>query len=117
MRELIITNISFESIIPPAVAMRLETDKSNIKELASSVDKVGLIQPITVVKVGKYYEVVAGFRRYLAIKLLKWNAVPVLIVDVEREQMLSIMTAENYEREEVNTFDEAVYLKKLLDTG
>jgi len=115
MREIIINNIDIKKIIKPKSSMRLDTQESNIDDLAKSIDKVGLINPITVVPRGKYFEVVAGFRRYLAIDKLKWKEVPCIIIEENTEMAVGIMTAENYEREDVNTFDEACYLKKLMD--
>jgi ParB family chromosome partitioning protein len=113
---IVITMIETKKIIKPALTMRLETEKSNIKDLADSIDKVGLINPITLNKNGKYYEVVAGFRRYLACERLRWKEIPCVVIEQSTELAVGIMTAENYERENVNTFDEAVYLKKLMDT-
>lgn len=111
-----ITMVDIKKIIKPALSMRLETEKSNIKELANSISKVGLINPVTLNKNGKYYEVVAGFRRFLACDFLHWKEVPSIVIEESNELAVGIMTAENYERENVNTFDEAVYLKKLMDT-
>lgn len=98
----------------PKLAMRLDTEKANIDDLAKSIDKVGLINPITLIRVGKYYEVVAGFRRFLAIKKLEMKSVSAFLIEQDTEQNLAVMTAENYERENVNTFDEAIYLSKIL---
>lgn len=113
--EINITNIDFKKIIIPTTSMRLNTEDASIKQLAESIEKVGLINPITVLPKGKYYEVVAGFRRYLAIKSLNWDSVPCICIEENKELAVGVMTAENYEREDVNTFDEAVYLKKLID--
>jgi ParB family chromosome partitioning protein len=115
MKDIIVENIEYKQIIAPEISMRLQTDKSNIKELSDSIDAVGLINPITVKKAGKHYEVVAGFRRYLAIGALKWKQVPSIVLEESSEMAVGIMTAENYEREDVNIFDEAMYLKKLIN--
>lgn len=114
-KEIKVTNIKIKEIISPETSMRLNTEGTDIKSLADSIDKVGLINPITVVPRGTYYEVVAGFRRYLAIESLKWKEVPCIIIEENQELAVGVMTAENYEREEVNTFEEAVYLKKLTN--
>jgi ParB family chromosome partitioning protein len=114
--KIIIENIKINLIIKPEIAMRLDTEKSNIKDLANSIEKVGLINPLTLKKLGKYYEVVAGFRRYLACSELKWSEVPAVVLTENSELAVGIMTAENYEREEVNVFDESIYLHKLIET-
>lgn len=110
-----VTPLLSSQIIAPALPMRLETDKDNIKPLAESISKIGLINPITVKKNGKYYEVVAGFRRFLAMNQLGVDSIPCIVLDDDDINSYSIMTAENFERSDVNTFDEAIYLKKLKD--
>jgi ParB family chromosome partitioning protein len=114
-KEIVIDNIDLNKVISPGQSMRINTKESNIDDLARSISKVGLINPITVIPKGKYFEVVAGFRRFLAIKSLNWTSVPCIVIEENNELAVGVMTAENYEREDVNTFDEAVYLKKLLD--
>ena len=115
MKALEIKQIKFVDIIHPRLAMRLETNKTNIESLAASIAALGLINPLTVVLKDKHYEVVAGFRRYLAIETLNWEYVPCIIITTDIKQNIAVMTAENYEREEINVFDESVYFVKLLD--
>jgi ParB family chromosome partitioning protein len=115
MTNISIQYIQFKLIIKPNIPMRLNTQTSHIKELAESIDKVGLINPIHVLPIGKYYEIVAGFRRYLAIATLKWKEVPCIVVQPNPELAVGIMTAENYEREDVNVFEESIYLQKLIN--
>lgn len=114
--KIVIEQIRTGLIIKPEVAMRLDTEKSNIEDLAKSIEKVGLINPLTLKKLGKYYEVVAGFRRYLACCRLKWSEIPSVVLEENSEIAVGVMTAENYEREEVNVFDESIYLHKLIET-
>jgi ParB family chromosome partitioning protein len=114
--NIIIEQIKTALIIKPELAMRLDTEKSNIEDLAKSIDKVGLINPLTLKKIGNYYEIVAGFRRYLACAKLGWSEVPAVVLEENSEIAVGVMTAENYEREEVNVFDESIYLHKLIET-
>jgi len=115
--DLEIKYIDLELIIEPNLPMRLQTSRENIGHLAESIDKLGLINPITVKYLGKYYEIIAGFRRYLACKSINCNPVPCIVIDPLEQANIGIMVAENFERVEVNTFDEAIYLSKLKSTA
>jgi len=110
-----VENIDTKLILKPETTMRIDTDRDNIKQLAESIYTVGLINPICLKKAGKYYEVVAGFRRFLAVSQLGWKVVPSIVIPDDQELSIAVMTAENYERSEVNTFDEAVYFKELME--
>lgn len=81
----------------------------NLDELAASIQTNGLAQPITVRPLSvDSYEIVAGERRFRAIRdILKWEAVPCIVRDLNDEQASSIMLVENTGRADLNPMDEA----------
>jgi ParB family chromosome partitioning protein len=109
--------IDVTKIIHPETSMRTETDKEDIAGLVRSIKHVGLIHPIVLKKKGEYYEVVAGYRRHLAIEKLAWKTIPSFVIEDDKDLAIGIMTAENYEREEVNVFDEAIFLHKVMESS
>lgn len=84
-------------------------DQAGLVELAESIRKNGLIQPITVrpLAPGKY-EIVAGERRFRAItQILKWSQISAVVADLTDEEASAIMLAENTGRKDLDPMDEA----------
>jgi len=108
-------NIEIVKIIPPRIAMRTDVNKTNVKELADSINTLGLICPICVMKSGEQYEVVAGNRRYEACRTLGWKVIPSIILEESSEMYFKTMTAENYERKDVDLFDEVQFIERLKE--
>jgi len=94
--------------------------EGDINLLAENIKQVGLINDISVKpsdKEGKF-EVIAGRRRYRAVRLLKWETVPCNILEGEEiERAEEIAAAENINRLAMHPLDEAVIFKKLLENG
>lgn len=110
-----IKDISIDLIDDPEAPMRAHMDEEKLDELASSIKKLGLIQPITVRKVGRRYEVVAGHRRFKACKLTSLPAVRAIISDIDEEQADDVKIHENLFREDINPVDEARFICGLID--
>jgi ParB family chromosome partitioning protein len=91
----------------------------NIEILTESIKSEGLINPPTVARCeNDTYRVIAGRRRIRAVLHLKWERVPVRIIDEADEERLEAITlSENVNRQEMNPLDEADLFKKLLDNG
>jgi len=88
-----------------------------LDELATSIEKNGIMQPILVRAVanGKY-EIIAGERRFRAAKLAKLKDVPVLIRDdVNDQQALELALVENIQRQDLNPLEEATGYQRLMD--
>ena len=88
-----------------------------IAELAKSISDKGVLQPLLVRKLGKYYEIVAGERRFRAAKQAGLSEVPVIIRELSDQETLEIAIIENLQRENLNPIEEAEAFKKLLDFG
>lgn len=91
-------------------------DKEELQELADSISKNGILQPIIVRALSKgRYEIIAGERRYRAAKLAKLKEVPVIIRQLDDSQALEIALIENIQRAELNALEEAIAYARLMD--
>ena len=90
-------------------------DEKKINELAESIKKNGLIQPIAVRK-GKNnaYEIIAGERRWMAAQKAGMHEVPVIVFDLNDNQSLEIAIIENIQREDLNSVEEAKGYDRLI---
>ncbi|MDF7639720.1 nucleoid occlusion protein [Lactobacillus sp. ESL0791] len=88
--------------------------EDSIRELASTLDKEGLLQPIIIRELGDNYEIVAGERRYRAAKSLGWKTIPAIVNNMGNEQAASLALVENLQREDLNPIDEAQAYDNLL---
>lgn len=86
-----------------------------LQELASSIKEYGVFQPIIVKKSIKGYEIIAGERRVRASKLAGLTKVPAIIRDFTDEQMMEIALLENLQRENLNTIEEAMAYKSMIE--
>ena len=90
-------------------------DDKKIDELAQSIKKNGLIQPIAV-RNGKnsQYEIIAGERRWIAAQKAGLHQVPVIVLDLNDNQSLELAIIENIQREELNSIEEAKGYDRLI---
>lgn len=110
-----IENIKLDEINPNQNQPRLDFDKGKIKELAESIEKNGLIQPIILRKAEKGYEIVAGERRFLAVKSLKKESIPAIVRDIEVEESAKLALIENIQREDLNPVEEGIAFKEIIN--
>lgn len=90
-------------------------DEKKIDELAQSIKKNGLIQPIAVRKGKKNgYEIIAGERRWMAAQKAGLHEVPVIVLDLNDNQSLELAIIENIQREELNSIEEAKGYDRLI---
>jgi len=112
-----ISLIPIEEIIPPAQQMRIGTDDREMESLKCSIRDNGLINPITVTNCDGKYEVVAGYRRYYAMKELGFTVVPAIERTANKVEALKIKFDENYERVQINLIEEAHFLTQTLEAN
>lgn len=98
----------------PDIAMRGDHDDDKIKELAESIKRYGLINPITVRKSGSRFEVVAGARRFHAVKLLGLKVIECRIAYGDSLENELVKIHENIMREDVNVVDESAFLAAIM---
>jgi len=94
----------------PAGRIRLVIDSNDIRELADNIKEVGQIQPIKLAKNKSRYEIVAGERRFLAVKSLGYKKIKAIVETMTREQIALERASENLLRTDLTPIEEgAVY--------
>lgn len=94
---------------------RKEFDKEKLDELAESISKHGVIQPIIVTKKGRTYQIVAGERRWRASKQAGLKKIPAIVRDYDEIKVMEVALIENLQRENLNPVEEALGYKSLMD--
>ncbi len=111
-----IANIMIEKIEANPFQPRDQFDDELIQELASSIKKQGIIQPITVRKMGyDKYQIISGERRLRAAKVAGLTEVPCYIRVANDEQMLEMALIENIHRKDLNAIEIAISYQRLLE--
>lgn len=98
--------------------VRKKFDEVAINELATSINKIGILNPITITPDGdSKYKIVAGERRFRAAKLNKWTEIPAIIVEGDENQLREIQLIENCQRKDMNPIEELEAYSGLLMAG
>lgn len=110
-----IVHIDVNKIIPNKNQPRQIFDEKALEELSQSIESYGIIQPITVRKIyDDIYEIVAGERRFKAMKILKRDTIPAVVIDVKEEDSAAMSLIENLQREDLDFIEEAIAYQKLI---
>ena len=108
--------VPIDSVSPNPDQPRTNFKKDELEELAASIEKDGLLQPILVRTIGENsYQIIAGERRWQACKLAGLETVPVRIKDVDDDQALELALVENVQRSDLNPIEEAYGYKRLME--
>ena len=111
-----ITRIKISSISPNPFQPRLDFDKEPLLELSNSIKEHGIIQPITVRKIGRNeFQIISGERRYLASKLAGIDELPCFIRIADDQHMLEMAIVENVQRKDLNAIEIALSYQRLID--
>lgn len=111
------TLLPISKIEPRKEQPRNEFDESALQELADSIERYGVIQPITVRKLESgYYQIIAGERRWRASRLAGLNEVPVRVIEADDKKTAELALVENLQREDLNPIEEAAGYQMLIDT-
>lgn len=94
---------------------RKQFDEDSLHELADSIKSFGVLQPLVVVKKDKFYEIIAGERRWRAAKLAGLKEIPVIIKDFSHEERVEVSLIENIQRENLNPIEEAIAYQRLIN--
>lgn len=93
------------------------TEIGDVSDLEASIKAHGLIQPITVRPVGKRYQVVAGSRRFTALKNMNFTKISCNVREIGDKEAFEIATTENITRKDMDPADECMAVAKMLDDG
>jgi ParB family transcriptional regulator, chromosome partitioning protein len=111
-----IAHIGIEKIESNPFQPRTQFNEDELAELSLSIQVQGIIQPITVRKLGyDKYQLISGERRLKAAKLAGLTDIPSFIRVANDEQMLELALVENIQREELNPLEIAISFQRLLD--
>ena len=108
--------VKINDVEPNRAQPRKDFDETALAELADSIIKHGLIQPIVVRPTpGGGYTIIAGERRWRACRMAGLETVPVVIKDVSEKEVVELALIENLQREDLNPIEEAQGFKTLID--
>ncbi|GLC90113.1 nucleoid occlusion protein [Lysinibacillus piscis] len=111
-----VIQLPINQIVPNRFQPRTIFDDGKIEELSRTIHTHGVIQPIVVRKtMDNQYEIIAGERRYRAMKKLQWVEVPAIVRNLTDKETASIALIENLQREELTAIEEAVAYQQLLE--
>lgn len=95
---------------------RSEFDKESLQELADSIAELGVIQPITLRKVGdEKYQIIAGERRFRASQMAGKETIPAYILEASDENTMEMALIENIQREDLNSMEIALAYQQLIE--
>lgn len=110
-----VTTIDVKSVRANPYQPRQEFDENEIKQLAESLKRQGLLQPVVVRPAGPgFYELVAGERRWRASRLAGLEKIPAVIKDVDDKKMLELALVENLQRRDLNPMEKARAFRQLM---
>lgn len=111
-----ISRISINHITPNPFQPRLDFEKEPLLELSESIKEHGIIQPITVRKIGRNeFQIISGERRFQAAKLALIDELPCFIRIADDQHMLEMAIVENIQRKDLNAMEIALSYQRLID--
>ena len=111
----VLKNLNINEVEPNRLQPRKNFNQEALEELAESIKKYGVIQPIVVTKQEDYYEIIAGERRWRASKLAGLTEIPVIIRENDQRKNKEIALIENIQREDLNAYEKALGIKNLME--
>lgn len=116
-----VRNIPMSEIVPSALNPRKTFDQEALEELAQSIKENGLVQPITLRKLGNKkdskYEIVCGERRFRASQIIGADSIQAIVKELNDKQAFACMIIENLQRKDIDPMEEAAALHHLYTEG
>ena len=109
--------LAVKDVHPNPNQPRKDFDAGELEQLADSIKREGLLQPILVRQAEKGYEIVAGERRWQASKKAGLKTIPAIVVSLDDEQTLRVALVENLQRSDLNAIEEARGYRQLMKEG
>lgn len=111
-----INEVPLNEISPNPNQPRRDFDEEALRELAASIQQIGIIQPITLRQIEDHkFQIIAGERRWRASQLAGLNAIPAYIRTINDENIMEMALVENIQREDLNAIEIALAYEHLLD--
>jgi ParB family transcriptional regulator, chromosome partitioning protein len=112
----LISRINIANITPNPFQPRIDFEKESLLELTDSIKEHGVIQPITVRKIGRdNFQIISGERRYQACKIAKINDIPCYVRIANDQEMLEMAIVENIQRKNLNAIEIGLSYQRLID--
>lgn len=112
-----VMEVALELIEPNPDQPRTNFKKEELEELAESIQKNGLLQPIVVRKVGDKYQIIAGERRWQACNLIEATTAPVRVIEADDDEAILLALIENIQRSDLNPIEEAYGYRRMMERG
>ena len=109
-----VLHIRIEDIRPNPHQPRTVFSSEELRALSDSIRQNGILQPLTVRQYGNLYELIAGERRLRAAKLAGLRSVPCIVMEINDRNSAILALVENIQRQDLNYFEEAAALEKLI---
>lgn len=111
-----VVQIKIDDIEPNPFQPRADFDEEPLEELTRSIREKGVIQPISVNRVGQAYQIIAGERRWRATRRAGFDTIPALVYQIDSQQeLMELSLIENIQREDLNAIEEAEGYRALMD--
>ncbi|HIZ84984.1 MAG TPA: ParB/RepB/Spo0J family partition protein [Candidatus Coprenecus stercoravium] len=110
-----ICEIPVEKISANPFQPRSNFDEDALSELTESIRQLGIIQPITVRKIGLRYQIISGERRFKAARAAGLTTIPAYIKETDDQGMLEMAIVENIQREDLDAIEVALSFQRLMD--
>lgn len=107
--------VPIKQVEPNPEQPRTHFDETELDELAQSIKKNGLLQPILVRKIGDRYQIIAGERRWQACNKIGLKEVPVTVTEADDSKSLTLAMVENLQRSNLNPMEEAYGYRSLME--
>ena len=112
----LISRISITNISPNPFQPRIDFEKNSLLELSKSIKEHGIIQPITVRKMGRdNFQIISGERRFQAAKIAQIIEIPCYIRIADDKEMLEMAIVENIQRKDLNAIEIGLSYQRLID--
>ncbi|WP_250517496.1 ParB/RepB/Spo0J family partition protein [Caballeronia sp. INDeC2] len=106
------TEISIDAIVPNPWQPRRQFSEAKLSELARSIGEVGLLQAVTVRRIGEAFQLVAGERRWRAHKLINKTTVRAVVIDCTDQDMAALALMENVTRDDLSDYEIAIAIRR-----
>lgn len=110
-----IREIALRDIVRNEEQPRKVFDDDSLQELAESIKEHGVLQPVLLRPFGQQFQLVAGERRWRASQLLGLDKIPALVREVSDREMAELSLIENLQRDDLNSVEEAMAYRRMLD--
>ncbi|MEZ2350164.1 ParB/RepB/Spo0J family partition protein [Caballeronia sp. RCC_10] len=106
------TDIPLDAIAPNPWQPRRQFNEAKLSELARSIDEVGLLQAVTVRRIGEAFQLVAGERRFRAHKLINRETIRAVVIECSDQDMAALALMENVTRDDLSDYEIAIAIRR-----